>query len=278
MPPLLRDAAARLPGQSGAAEARTLLAYALGVEVNRLLLAADPTPEQVRRFEELIERRAAGIPLQHLTGEAYFRTVRLEVGPGVFVPRPETEVMTGWALERISEWRAAGTERPVVVELCTGSGAIALALHTEAPGCELHAVELSEQAYAYAARNLAGTGIDLRQGDLATAFDDLAGAVDLVVCNPPYIPLTAWEGVPAEVRDHDPELALFSGSDGLDAMRVLAVRAALLLRPGGLVCAEHAEVQQHSAPRVFVEHGDFEQVRDHRDLTGRPRFVTARRR
>ncbi|OYO19462.1 protein-(glutamine-N5) methyltransferase, release factor-specific [Enemella dayhoffiae] len=278
MPPLLRDAAARLPGESGAAEARTLLAYALGVEVNRLLLAADPTPEQVRRFGELIERRAAGIPLQHLTGEAYFRTVRLEVGPGVFVPRPETEVMTGWALERISEWRAAGTERPVVVELCTGSGAIALALHTEAPGCELHAVELSEQAYAYAARNLAGTGIDLRQGDLATAFDDLAGAVDLVVCNPPYIPLTAWEGVPAEVRDHDPELALFSGSDGLDAMRVLAVRAALLLRPGGLVCAEHAEVQQHSAPQVFVEHGDFEQVRDHRDLTGRPRFVTARRR
>lgn len=278
IPELIRSAAPRLPGPSAEAEARTLLARVLGVPTTRLVLADDPTEDQRQRFEEMVAERAAGTPLQHLTGEAYFRTVRLAVGPGVFVPRPETEVMTGWALDRLAELRAAGVARPRVVEPCTGSGAIALALHTEAAGIELHAVELSEQAYAWAARNLAGTGVDLRQGDMADAFGELDGSVDLVICNPPYIPLTAWEGVPAEVRDHDPELALFSGADGLDAIRVLADLAFRLLRPGGLVCAEHAEVQRHSAAEVFVAHGGFDQVRDHRDLTDRPRFVTARRR
>ncbi|OYO14384.1 protein-(glutamine-N5) methyltransferase, release factor-specific [Enemella evansiae] len=278
VPELIRAAAARLPGVSADAEARTLLAHVLGVPTTRLVLADDPTADQQALFEELVAERAAGRPLQHLTGAAHFRTVRLAVGPGVFVPRPETEVMTGWALDRLAELRAAGTERPRVVEPCTGSGAISLALHAEAPETELHAVELSEEAYAWAARNLTGTGVDLRQGDMADAFGDLDGTVDLVICNPPYIPLTAWEGVPAEVRDHDPELALFSGTDGLDAIRVLTDVAARLLRPGGLVCAEHAEVQQRSAAEVFLAHGGFDQVRDHRDLTDRPRFVTARRR
>lgn len=278
IPELIRAAAGRLPGPSADAEARTLLAHVLGVPTTRLVLADDPTTDQRALFDELIHERAAGTPLQHLTGEAHFRTVRLAVGQGVFVPRPETEVMTGWALDRLAELRAAGTEHPRVVEPCAGSGAISLALHTEAPGTELHAVELSEEAYAWAARNLAGTGVDLRQGDMADAFGDLDGTVDLVICNPPYIPLTAWESVPAEVRDHDPELALFSGADGLDAIRVLAELAARLLRPGGLVCAEHAEVQQYSAGEVFLAHGGFDRVRDHRDLTDRPRFVTARRR
>ena len=278
IPELIRAAAGRLPVPSADAEARTLLAHVLGVPTTRLVLADDPNTDQRALFDELIHERAAGTPLQHLTGEAHFRTVRLAVGQGVFVPRPETEVMTGWALDRLAELRAAGTEHPRVVEPCAGSGAISLALHTEAPGTELHAVELSEEAYAWAARNLAGTGVDLRQGDMADAFGDLDGTVDLVICNPPYIPLTAWEGVPAEVRDHDPELALFSGADGLDAIRVLAELAARLLRPGGLVCAEHAEVQRHSAGEVFLAHGGFARVRDHRDLTDRPRFVTARRR
>ena len=140
----------------------------------------------------------------------------------------------------------------------------------------MHAVELDEGAFAWAERNLAGTGVDLRHGDFATAFDDLLGTVDVVVCNPPYIPLEAWESVAVEARDHDPHLALFSGDDGLDAIRVLAVRAALLLRPGGVLGFEHADVQGEAAPDVLRAAGRWAEVADHRDLAGRPRFTTAR--
>ncbi len=140
----------------------------------------------------------------------------------------------------------------------------------------MHAVELDERALAWAERNLAGTGVDLRQGDMATAFDDLAGTVDVVMCNPPYIPLEAWESVAPEARDHDPHLALFSGDDGLDAIRVLEQRAAALLRPGGVVGFEHADVQGESAPAVFTATGRWADVRDHADLAGRPRYPTAR--
>ena len=164
----------------------------------------------------------------------------------------------------------------MVVDLCTGSGAIARAVADEVPGADVHAVELDEQAFAWAERNLAGTGVDLRPGDMATAFDDLAGTVDVVVCNPPYIPLEAWESVAPEARDHDPHLALFSGDDGLDAIRVLAVRAAELLRPGGVVGVEHADVQGEAVPEIFAATGRWTEVRDHPDLTGRARFTTAR--
>jgi release factor glutamine methyltransferase len=164
----------------------------------------------------------------------------------------------------------------VLVDLCTGSGAIARALADELPGARVHAVELDEAAHAWAVINLDGTGVDLRQGDMATAFDELAGTVDLITCNPPYIPLDAWESVAAEARDHDPHLALFSGDDGLDAMRVLERRAALLLRPGGVVGAEHADQQGESAPGVFTAAARWTEIRDHQDLAGRARFVTAR--
>jgi release factor glutamine methyltransferase len=200
----------------------------------------------LEEYDALVARRAAREPLQHLTGVAWFRHVELAVGPGVFVPRPETELLAGWAVEA-----AAAVERPVVVDLCTGSGAIAKAVAHEVPGAEVHAVELDQAAHGWAERNLAGTGVDLRSGDMATAFEDLAGAVDVVVCNPPYIPLEAWESVAPEARDHDPALALWSGDDGLDAMRVLEARAARLLRPGGVVGAEHADEQGSSAPQVF---------------------------
>ena len=210
--------------------------------------------------------------MQHLTGTAYFRHVELLVGPGVFVPRPETELLAGWAIEL-----AGRVEHPVVVDLCTGSGAVAKAIADEVPGARVHAVELDPDAHAWAERNLAGTGVDLRRGDMADAFDDLAGTVDVITCNPPYIPLDAWESVAPEVRDHDPQLALWSGADGLDAMRVLERRAALLLRPGGAVGAEHADQQGESAPAVFTASGRWTEVRDHQDLAGRPRFVTARR-
>lgn len=267
---------ARLGGRIPVHEARILLAHVLGVEPGRLLLAPAPDAAALATLDALVDRRVAGEPLQHVTGRAWFRTVELEVGPGVFIPRPETEVMTGWALERLAERGAAGG-RPVVVELCAGSGAITKALATEHPDADYHCVELSPDAHAYLVRNLAGLDVDIRLGDMADALTELDGTVDLVVANPPYVPLDHWSDVPAEVRDFDPALALVSGPDGLDAMRVVADVAARLLRPGGWAGAEHAEVQEESAPEVFVRQGSFTQVVDSRDLTDRPRFVTARR-
>jgi release factor glutamine methyltransferase len=275
-----REAADRLRAAGVASperDADLLLAHVLDVPLGRLPLLDDLDARQRERYDALLVRRAAREPLQHLLGSAAFRHVELAVGPGVFVPRPETELLAGWAVERarLVTDRSAG-RAPVVVDLCTGSGAIARAVVDEVPEAEVHAVELDEQAVAWAERNLAGTGVDLRHGDMATAFEDLAGVVDVVVCNPPYIPLEAWESVAIEARDHDPHLALFSGDDGLDAMRVLERRAALLLRPGGVVGAEHADVQGESAPAVFAGSGRWVDVADHHDLAGRARYVTAR--
>jgi release factor glutamine methyltransferase len=269
-----RAAAERLAGAgvpSPEHDAAELLAHVLGTDRGRLPLVDEVPPAAQERYDALVARRADREPLQHLTGEAFFRHVRLEVGPGVFTPRPETELLAGWAVDE-----ARARTEPVVVDLCTGSGAIAKAVADEVPGARVHAVELDEPAHRWAERNLAGTGIDLRQGDFATAFDDLVGAVDVVVCNPPYVPLEAWESVAPEARDHDPHLALFSGPDGLDAIRVLAVRAAVLLRSGGVLGVEHADVQGEAVPAVLSGTGRWADVRDHRDLAGRPRFTTAR--
>lgn len=253
------------------AEARTLLAHAAGVEVSGLPLLRELPGDVATAYTRLVERRRAGEPVQYLTGRAWFRTVEVAVTPGVFIPRPETEVMTGWAIERL---RALG-DAPVVVELCAGSGAISAAIAAERPGCVQYAVELSPAAAAMAAVNLAGTGVALVEGDMADAFTELDGTVDLVIANPPYIPLEAWEQVAVDVRTHEPELALFSGADGLDALRVVAQVAGRLLRPGGLVCAEHAEVQSAAVVDVFVRAGSFTSVADHRDDNDRPRYVTA---
>jgi release factor glutamine methyltransferase len=250
-------------------DAAELLAHVLGTTRGNLVLVEEVPADRLGEYDVLLTRRAAREPLQHLTGVAYFRHVELLVGPGVFVPRPETELLAGWAIEHAS----AGSR---VVDLCTGSGAVAKAVADEVPGAHVHAVELDESAYAWAERNLAGTGVDLRHGDFATAFEDLLGTVDVVTCNPPYIPLEAWESVAPEARDHDPHLALFSGADGLDAIRVLADRAARLLRPGGVLGFEHADVQGESAPAVLAATGRWTDVRDHLDLAGRPRFTTAR--
>jgi len=272
---VLAAAAARLQ-EAGVAssehDAAELLAHVLGTDRSRLVLLADVPAADLAAYDDLVSRRAAREPLQHLTGTAWFRHVSVEVGPGVFTPRPETELLAGWAIDA-----ALGMEQPVVVvDLCTGSGAIAKSVADEVAGARVHAVELDEAAHGYAVRNLAGTGVDLRLGDAFTAFDDLLGQVDVVVCNPPYIPLDAWESVAPEARDHDPHLALFSGVDGLEAIRRLAVRAADLLRPGGLLGVEHADVQGESVPAVLAETGRWAEVRDHPDLTGRARFTTAR--
>lgn len=251
-------------------DARTLLSFVTGTPRSLLAVTGQVTSAQRQAFWSLIEARTTRRPLQHLTGSAAFRHVDLEVGPGVFVPRPETEVVAGWAIDAAL---AVTGRDPVVVELGTGSGAIALSVVHEVPRARVHAVELDDQAFGWALRNLDGTGVDLRQGDMAEAFDDLDGGVDVVVSNPPYIPLDAWESVAAEARDYDPALALWSGRDGLDAMRVVEQVAWRLLRPGGVVVAEHADVQGESAPQVFISR--WHSVADHPDLAGRPRFVTA---
>ena len=275
-PRALRRSAQRRLAEAGVAspeyDAAALLAHVLGVSVGELPLAASLTDVETDTFEQLVERRAPREPLQHLTGVTGFRFVTLQIGPGVFVPRPETEQVAGWAIGRANQ---AGAQ-PVVVDLCTGSGAIASSVADEVPQARVHAVELDPAAFQWAERNLADTGVDLRLGDMAEAFTDLDGTVDVVVCNPPYIPLEAFESVAPEARDHDPALALWSGDDGLDAMRVLEATAARLLKPGGWVGAEHADVQGESATQVFLDAGRWTDVRDHEDLAGRSRYVVAR--
>lgn len=270
-----QQVAARLAAEglpSPGADARLLVAHALGIDLTGMLFAGAPSPAQEVALEQLVRRRAAGEPIQHLTGEAHFRYETLRVGPGVFIPRPETEMLVDLALEALAP-------RPVdqrrVVELCAGSGAISLSLVRELGGVEAHAVELSDDAWPFLQHNLAGTGVATVHGDMATAFGDLAGRVDLVVANPPYIPERFRAELPGDVL-HDPDLALFSGADGLDAMRVVAARAHLLLRPGGWVMAEHDETHAPEVVALFVEAG-FDDVTDHADLSGRPRHVVARR-
>jgi release factor glutamine methyltransferase len=276
---LLREAACRLAEggvPSPEYDAAELLAHVLGTTRGQLPLVEPVTATHREEYAGLVGRRAAREPLQHLIGTTAFRHVELHVGPGEFVPRPETELVAGWAIGRaIDRAREAGGH-PVVVDLCTGSGAIAASFATELPEARVHAVELDPGAFAWAERNLAGTGVDLRLGDMADAFPDLDGMVDVVVCNPPYIPLEAFESVAPEARDHDPALAQWSGDDGLDAMRVLEATAARLLRPRGWVGAEHADAQGETARQVFLDTGRWADVRDHEDLAGRSRYVVAR--
>jgi len=271
--PALARATERLAAagvESARHDAEELAAHVLGVR--RTELVRHDRIDRVA-FDELIDRRATRQPLQHLTGVAYFRRVSLAVGPGVFVPRPETEVMVGQVIEFLRTLPAGAR----VVDLGTGSGAIALSVATEVPGTEVHAVEVDPGAHDWAARNLASSTVTLHLADARTALGEFAGTCDVVISNPPYIPLDAWESVAPEVRDHDPATALWSGRDGLEMVRVVARRAAELLRPGGLVAVEHAEVQAESALAVFRTPGTWHAVADHRDFTGRGRFVTALR-
>ncbi|WP_392542789.1 peptide chain release factor N(5)-glutamine methyltransferase [Oryzobacter telluris] len=260
-------------------DALELAAFALGrdaADVRRAMVLREPVDAAFSaRFDGLVEERVARVPLQHLTGRAHFRRLTLAVGPGVFVPRPETEVVAGLAIEAV---RAAG-EEPLVVDLCTGSGAIALALKDEVPLARVLAVELSDLAHGWAVANRDRTGldVDVRLGDATTAFEDLEGEVDVVVSNPPYIPDGAVPNDP-EVRDHDPEVALYGRSaDGLAVPLAVAARAAVLLREGGVLVMEHADSQGGTLPRALRLTGAWDDVVDHADLTGRPRATVARR-
>jgi release factor glutamine methyltransferase len=272
---VLRDAAARLSAAglpSPQADARALLEFVLGIDAGQLAITPRISEEQADRFNALVEQRAENIPVQHLTGQAWFRYTSLRVGPGVFIPRPETEGLVQIGLDWL---KTLPTGRiPLVVDLGTGSGAIAKSVAQEFQPSRVYAVEKSPQAFEFATQNLSGTGVELRAGDLADAFEDLNGRVDLVLSNPPYVPSTAASQLPEDVAHHDPSLALYAGPDGLDVIRVVAEVAKRLLRPGGLVVVEHDDSQGESAPEVFLNAG-FQNVADLNDLTGRPRYTQA---
>jgi release factor glutamine methyltransferase len=265
--------------ESPRTDAELIAAHLHGVSRSELHLVPDARFDP--RFWDDISRREAREPLQHITGVAYFRYLELAVGPGVFVPRQETEVMTGWAIDQLS---AMDVAEPIVVDLGTGSGAIALSIAQEVPRAQVHAVEADPLALEWAARNIASVAaasphtagrVRLHLADFATALAELDGQVDLVVSNPPYIPLGAW--VPPEVGEYDPATALWGGADGMDAVRVVEATARRLLRPGGLVAVEHGAQQGSAVYWVFAEESGWRDTRNHLDLADRDRFVTATR-
>ncbi|XVS63455.1 peptide chain release factor N(5)-glutamine methyltransferase [Actinosynnema sp. CA-299493] len=258
-------------------DAELLAAHVLGVERSRLPLIPLVDPPVVDALHKAVRLRATRVPLQHITGRAYLGGVDLEVGPGVFIPRPETELMLEWALSTVE------SEDPVVVDLCTGSGALALAAAHRLPAASVHAVERDPSALAWARRNaeacaVAGdTPITLHAGDVTGpgVLSDLDGQVDLVLCNPPYVP--DGTEVQPEVADHDPRHAVFGGSDGLDVIRHVVGVAARLLKPGGHVAIEHDDSHGATVPALLSARRVLTDVADHRDLAWRPRFATARR-
>jgi len=271
MTPLLAAATAQLAAAgvgSPRVDAELLLAHVLGVPRSRLLTIDAVDEPSAARFAELVARRAAREPLQHLTGHVPFRHLELAVGPGVFVPRPETELLVDAVL-------AATGPAPVVVDLCSGSGAIALAIAQERPGATVYAVEVSPDALPWLRRNADGTGVTVLAADVRRPIDALpAGVADAVVSNPPYVP----DGTPVdpEVRA-DPAAAVFGGPDGLALMPAILDRAAELLADGGVLAVEHDDTHGTSLPALLESDGRFSAIADHPDLTGRPRYATARR-
>lgn len=273
---LIFEQAARLDHAglpSPGADARILVAHAVGCEVGELLGRWEISDDDAARAIALVDRRLAGEPVQHITGEAHFRYETLDVGPGVFIPRPETELLAGWAIDFLAA-RPAG-ER-CVVELCAGSGAITRSIVRELGGVNAHVNERSRDAEPYLRRNLESLPVELHIGDMADAFPALDGAVDLVVVNPPYVPTALRDELPRDVVGHDPDDALFSGPEGLDAIRVVVDVALRLLKSGGAVAIEHDDSHQAQVLGILAEKG-FVRVEGHQDLTGRDRFATALR-
>jgi len=282
----LVEGATRLLEEAGVlsprVDATALAAHALGLERLELVLAPDPAPAGfVESYAALVERRRAREPLQHIVGSTVFRYLTLRVEPGVFVPRPETEVVAQVAVDEAARLAAAGTD-PLVVDLCCGTGAIALSVATEVPRARVVAVDLSAAAVDLTRANAHAAGADglrVERGDVRDPelLGDLVGRVDVLVSNPPYVPPDAVPRDP-EVRDHDPDLALYGGgTDGLDVPRAVLAAAARLLRPGGLVVVEHAEVQDVAARVAAAQTGAFVEITTRPDLTGRPRMLVAHR-
>jgi release factor glutamine methyltransferase len=265
-----RLAAAGVP--SPRVDAELLLAHVLGVRRSRLLAVSRVHPSAAVALDRLVKRRATREPLQHLLGRAPFRHVEVRVGPGVFVPRPETELLVDAVLPVLRDAAA-----PVAVDICSGSGALALAIADEVDGARVVAIEKPGPATDWLRRNTAGTGVQVVLGDvtdpeLLREFADLRGGVDAVVCNPPYVP--AATEVAAEVR-FDPADAVFGGDTGLEVVPHVIACAAELLRPGGVLAVEHDDTHGAAAPELLRADGRWREVTDHPDLTGRPRYATA---
>jgi release factor glutamine methyltransferase len=262
--------------ESFQADAEILLGFVLDLSRGELQVKAitgdSLTEAEETKFLELVEKRAERFPLQHLTGVAYFRQLELKVGPGVFVPRFETETVTQLAVDAL---KAVPTEHPIAVDLATGSGAIAISLAVEVPNARVFAVELSEEALVYTRQNFAEYAPEatLVQGDLADAFPELNGQVDVLVSNPPYIPDEMIPIYP-EVHLHDPALALYGGEDGLDLVRKVETSAKRLLREGGALVIEHADMQGDAIRELILSLG-WRQCSTHKDLSGRDRATTA---
>jgi len=277
--------------ESARADAEILTADILGLSRGELAVQAitgfQVSPSDLERIKDLAAKRAERVPLQHLTGKAYFRNLELSVGPGVFVPRPETEGVVQIGIDALqlavqsAAANASGNEsdeaRPFAVDLGTGSGAIALAMATEVPQAKVYAVELSDQAMPWTTKNFAKygapVGAELRQGDLADAFQDLNGKVSVVVSNPPYIP-DAMVPIYPEVHLHDPALALYGGDDGLDLIRKVSKTAKRLLVPGGTLVIEHADIQSPAVVQLLLADG-WNHVQPHQDFNQRFRSVSA---
>ncbi|MCU1683242.1 MAG: hemK [Amycolatopsis sp.] len=259
-------------------DAEVIAAHVLGVERGRLPMVPLVDPPVVEAIGQLVTQRAKRVPLQYLTGWAALGHITVDVGAGVFVPRPETELLLEWGVKLLR-----GREYPVVVDLCTGSGALALAIAHDLPNAVVYAVDIDPQALAWARHNAdlrvaeGDTPIRLYSGDIAdsTMFAELDGLVDLVLCNPPYVPEGTW--VPPEVSDHDPPQAVFAAESGLAVIRHALSVAARLLRPGGGLAIEHDDTHGTAVPAIVRARRVLTEVEDHLDLAGRPRFVTARR-
>lgn len=271
------DSAAALFADAGIDSARydaeELAAHAAGTDRGRLALLDRLDDEFFERYRELVAKRSSRIPLQHLIGTAAFGPVLLAVGPGVFIPRPETEAMLEWVLKQAAAQPLGA--HPLIVDACTGSGALAIALSRSLPGARVVAVEDSEPALEYARRNCAGTAVELIAADVTTSglLSELDGRVDLMVSNPPYIPDGAQ--LDPEVAQHDPARALFGGPDGMSVITPLSGLAARLLRPGGLFAVEHDDTTPAATVQTVRDTGFFDDVVSRPDLTGRLRFVTA---
>ena len=260
--------------ESARNDAELLAAFVLGVSRGRLALVDRATAGQRDTYHQLVARRRDREPLQYVTGTAAFRYLDLAVGPGAFVPRPETELLAGWGIDLARELPA-----PVVVDLCAGPGPIALSVAHEVPTATVYAVEKSPAALAWLRRNAAelAPGTHVVAGDVTDPglLPDLRGRVDVLLSNPPYVP--EGTAVPPEVARFDPATAVFGGPDGLAVVRPVVHRAAELLRPGGGLAIEHDEEHAAALPELLRADGRFDRIDGHLDLTGRPRFTTARR-
>lgn len=257
--------------ESARCDAEVLAAHLAGTDRGRLALLDPPGDEFFTRYRDLVAARRSRVPLQHLTGTAAFGPVTLSVGPGVFIPRPETEAILEWAVNQPL------SAQPVIVDVCTGSGALALALARRWPAARVIAVDDCAEALSYARHNCVGTAVELLHADVTAAglLPGLDGRVDLLVANPPYIPAGAL--LDPEVSQHDPPHALFGGADGMSVITAVVALAGRWLRSGGLFAVEHDDTTSARTAELLMGSGLFDAVLARPDLTGRPRFVTARR-